>query len=222
MKLFKNSYDHVQTCLRAKHTMLSCRQALVEMESKHNDIASVKTISTFYNQDSSCLFAKIDQQLFRILLIKSDETMKKSVSLKSHCITLMNKIGVCTCLKLDFLFQLNMFGCDEDDANSVHIDEKLCSTIFDYLFSVYKYQNESLFTNESNNSSSDKGQHSSGAQKIGKRRSIFLPSMNEYTNDVQEIAMSQSLFEQVQEKLFGNNKEKLFYYCIKYLIIYIN
>lgn len=85
MNQFKIFYEHTQQCLRAKHSHLSCKTDLTQaFTSKHNNL----TCTT----GNECIFAQLVTYL-----------MNKSLNVKK--IDLINKIGICSCVRLESLLE---------------------------------------------------------------------------------------------------------------------
>ena len=170
MKSFKNNYQHAQICLRSKHTHISCKINLYEIENRHDDISLIQ---------KSCLFAKLTDILFKNLVSNfastdnsnSDCVSKLILQIKSNrLIQMIKKFGVCTCINLDELINMQTIR-----TNKYFFNQNICSIIFDYLLSVFNYTLKSSNVN----SPVDKQQSSSSSStsKITKRRSIFFPLM---------------------------------------------
>jgi hypothetical protein len=169
MKSFKNSYQHAQICLRSKHTHISCKINLYEIENRHDDISLIQ---------KSCLFAKLADILFKNLVsnftstdnLDSDCILKLILKIKSNrIIQIINKLGICTCINLDELINMQTIR-----SKKYFFNQNICSIIFDYLLSVFNYSSKS----SNLNSPVEKQQSSSSSSsKITKRRSIFFPLM---------------------------------------------
>ena len=171
IKNYKNNYDHIQSCLRSKHTTQSCKANINEIGSRHNDITNI-------NGSNNCLFAKLIKNLFGILLDSASfdkqfsiinenlDEPKTNTSLKlNRLVDLMSKLGVCTCIPLDELIDMQRYEATKSSKlqiqNNIRIDNyyfspMIFSIVFEYLFaicsnssssSVAKSEKKSVFSN---------------------------------------------------------------------------
>ena len=173
IKSYKNNYDHIQSCLRSKHTTQSCKANINEIGSRHNDITNMNYGS------NECSFAKLIKNLFRILLASASldkqfsiisetnlDEPKTNASLKlNRLVDLMAKLGVCTCIPLDELIAMQRYEATKSSKlqiqNNIRIDNyyfspMIFSIVFEYLFaicssssstSVAKSEKKSVFSN---------------------------------------------------------------------------
>ena len=186
IKLYKNNHQHVQTCLRSKHTSHSCKANINEIGSKHNDI------SLLSDKECSCLFAQLIKCLFKVLLenvtpnanfisTSRFETNTSLLSLRlKRLYGLMEKLGVCTCVRLnDFIvcqkYTNKMLDLSTAASSTIKIEnyyfsELLCSSIvFEYLFLL---SNDDSRTEESGTSG---GEIRLSKNVHAKRKSVFSP-----------------------------------------------
>lgn len=116
MRSFKNSYEHSQTCLRSKHaTTPACRQHLLELDSKHNDL-------TNDSSSGKCIFAKLNLTIMTTLSQADTRT-------RQDWIKLLSKFGLCTCLDLDTLLNNTTHSTNDTTYYLIY---------FDFVLSVYK------------------------------------------------------------------------------------
>ena len=118
IKSFKNYQEHSQICLRGKHSHLTCKTSLIEINTKHNDVT---------NLSGHCLFSKIIKLLFHGYHEFNINHMHNKMN-KIKFIDIINKFGVCTCVDLNEL--LDMFRLKETYVYS----DDLCTSFCDYIY----------------------------------------------------------------------------------------
>lgn len=120
MSLFHLSHEHAQNCFRTKHTSQLCRNDLVEIGNRHNDITNLSS-------SSECLFKQLDKNMLQLLL-KLSQSSSSTARQKSALSSLIERFGICSCMSLETLVETL------SDKTDYYFSHLIAPTVFDYLF----------------------------------------------------------------------------------------